>query len=85
MAVRIRGAEPSAALLFLMPTNERILYERLRARATSAEDFEARLAHWREEKEHASLFDYILPVEGGLDALNTRWAGIWHDLGISLP
>jgi guanylate kinase len=60
MAVRISMRLPNVVLVFLRPHSQATLTERLALRNYSDEEFLLRQEHWREEQEHASMFDIVV-------------------------
>ncbi len=85
MALRMRTRVPGTTLVFLHPTNESEHEARLRERFPDPYEREMRTRHWHEELAQESLFDYILPVTGGLEALSDPFRTIWQRLGVELP
>jgi guanylate kinase len=84
MALRIRLRIPDVVLIFLRPLDSNNHLERLHERFPDDEDRLARIAHWKEELEHECLFDHILSVRGGTEALGGNHVKLWRSLGLDI-
>lgn len=60
-AARLRALFPEAVLIFLVPTNQKEWYQRLKSRNTeTAESLQLRLKTAAHELEQVSIFDYVV-------------------------
>jgi guanylate kinase len=77
-ARQIRGAEPAAVSIFILPPSMDLLLERLRGRASEDEaTVLKRFAAAREEIAHYGMFDYVL-VNDNLNEATTQLISIFR-------
>lgn len=60
-AIRIKKKIPSLVTIMLLASDEQIIMDRLKKRGYNQDDYFFRLHHYKEEKAHAPLFDYVIP------------------------